>query len=254
MLTKKFTCPSCDANLKAGAGLEPGTRIECPKCQTSFRVPGNKANKPAPPPEDLDEEFVDEFAEEFEEEEERRPAKRSPRKHKKPRKDTSKAPLVIALILGGVVLLGGGVTAAVVFWPRKSQPDPVARNNTPTIPAPGVPTPGTGTTPDATGTTPTTTATGLQPTSSGRTIYEANGCARCHTIPGGESGGSQGKGKGRSHDLSRVGADPTHTVEWISDHIRNPKSHSPNSRMPAYKDKIQPQDLRNLAEFLASLK
>ena len=42
--------------------------------------------------------------------------------------------------------------------------------------------------------------------------------------------------------------------EWISEHIRDPKSHKPDSRMPGYASKIQAQDLRSLAEYLASLK
>jgi cbb3-type cytochrome oxidase cytochrome c subunit len=37
-------------------------------------------------------------------------------------------------------------------------------------------------------------------------------------------------------------------------HVRNPKTHKPESRMPAYdENKINNEDLQALAEFLASL-
>lgn len=45
----------------------------------------------------------------------------------------------------------------------------------------------------------------------------------------------------------------THTVEWLIAHIRNPKSHKPESRMPAFDGKISQEDLKALAEYLASL-
>lgn len=38
-------------------------------------------------------------------------------------------------------------------------------------------------------------------------------------------------------------------------HVRNPQAHRPESRMPAYgPEKINDNDLRSLAEYLASLK
>ena len=37
-------------------------------------------------------------------------------------------------------------------------------------------------------------------------------------------------------------------------HIRDPKSHTPDSRMPPFEGKIEEDDLRALAEYLASLK
>jgi cbb3-type cytochrome oxidase cytochrome c subunit len=61
-------------------------------------------------------------------------------------------------------------------------------------------------------------------------------------------------GRGRGPDLGTVGKDPTHTVDWLMEHIRDAKTHKPESRMPPYKDKIQTEDLRALAEYLASLK
>jgi mono/diheme cytochrome c family protein len=77
-------------------------------------------------------------------------------------------------------------------------------------------------------------------------VFDSHGCARCHAI-----GGQGGR---RGPDLTRVGADPSHTVEWLSEHIRNPKAHNPDSRMPGYAGRIPEQDLRALAEYLAGLK
>src|SRR5438876_882902 len=45
---------------------------------------------------------------------------------------------------------------------------------------------------------------------SGKTVFDANGCARCHS------------GGGRAPDLSHVGADPSHTPEWLAQHVKNP--------------------------------
>jgi cbb3-type cytochrome oxidase cytochrome c subunit len=61
-------------------------------------------------------------------------------------------------------------------------------------------------------------------------------------------------GRNKGPDLAKVGADSTHTVEWLTEHVRNPKAHKPDSRMPSFGDKINPEDLRSLAEYLASLK
>jgi cbb3-type cytochrome oxidase cytochrome c subunit len=55
-------------------------------------------------------------------------------------------------------------------------------------------------------------------------------------------------------NLTQVAANPTHTESWIADHIKNPKSHNPGSRMPGYEGKISPQDLQTLSRYLATLK
>jgi len=83
----------------------------------------------------------------------------------------------------------------------------------------------------------------------GRAVFEDNGCARCHSL-----GGAARPGRNRGPDLSRVGADPSHTVDWLVEHITNPKTHKPDSTMPAFGRRIQPKDMRALAEYLASLK
>jgi cbb3-type cytochrome oxidase cytochrome c subunit len=60
---------------------------------------------------------------------------------------------------------------------------------------------------------------------------------------------------GQGPELTRVGQDPAHTAEWIQAHIRNPKSHKQQSRMPPFgPDKITDEKLKELADYLASLK
>jgi mono/diheme cytochrome c family protein len=88
---------------------------------------------------------------------------------------------------------------------------------------------------------------------SARSLFD-NKCARCHVLPGSTSS-EQGKGRGnRGPDLARVGADPAHTVDWISAHIRNPRAHKPESRMPSFESTLQPAEIHSLAEFLAAMK
>jgi cbb3-type cytochrome oxidase cytochrome c subunit len=97
------------------------------------------------------------------------------------------------------------------------------------------------------------------PHSAGRKVFVANKCANCHAIGGaggspGGTGGPGGSPRMKGPDLSKVGKDPAHTIEWIMAHVRNPQAHKPSSRMPKFEDKINDQDLRVLAEYLASLK
>jgi cbb3-type cytochrome oxidase cytochrome c subunit len=58
----------------------------------------------------------------------------------------------------------------------------------------------------------------------------------------------------RGPDLSKVAADATHTTEWLADHIRDPKKHKPESRMPGFADKLRDEDITALAEYLGTLK
>jgi len=80
----------------------------------------------------------------------------------------------------------------------------------------------------------------------GKTVFDANGCIRCHAV-----GGQGGEG---GPDLTRVGADAGHTPEWIVAHIKNPKAHNPRSTMPAFAGKINDKDLLAIGAYLSSLK
>ncbi len=78
-------------------------------------------------------------------------------------------------------------------------------------------------------------------------------CARCHARAGEPGGPSLGGSKGP--DLSKVGADPGMTADWLADYIRDPKSRRPDARlMPAFGDKMSADEIRSLAEWLAAKK
>src|SRR5690349_18364115 len=53
----------------------------------------------------------------------------------------------------------------------------------------------------------------------GKKIYDTHGCATCHAIAG--KGGSSGP------DLTSTGSVPSHTPQWLSAQVANPKSHNP---------------------------
>jgi mono/diheme cytochrome c family protein len=80
----------------------------------------------------------------------------------------------------------------------------------------------------------------------GKNVFATNNCSRCHSI------GGQGGRKGP--DLSHAGADPSHTPQWLADHVRNPKAQNPSSRMPAFQGRISEPNLNALGAYLASLK
>ena len=91
---------------------------------------------------------------------------------------------------------------------------------------------------------------------SGKQIYEANGCVRCHSIGAASSGpqaGAPGVGM-KGPNLGKVGADPGHTVAWLTAYVRNPRAQKADSRMPSFEGRIKDNDLTALAEYLASLK
>jgi mono/diheme cytochrome c family protein len=79
----------------------------------------------------------------------------------------------------------------------------------------------------------------------GRRVFDAYGCVRCHTIGG--QGGHVGP------DLTHVGADPRHNLDWLMVQVANPKAHNPSSRMPAFQGRISARDLMGLGGYLAGL-
>ncbi len=130
------------------------------------------------------------------------------------------------------------------------------------------------------------------PHAAGKIAFRDNGCQRCHTINGArfsgaaaggfpgkggfgppDKGGFDPRGKGgfgppgkggfgppgkggfgqKGPDLGKVGEDPTHTVEWLMEYIRDPKSKKADSKMPK-QGQINDENLRAVAEYLASLK
>jgi mono/diheme cytochrome c family protein len=94
-----------------------------------------------------------------------------------------------------------------------------------------------------------------------RELFSAR-CQRCHSLGGAElAGDPEGRppgrggrgGRMRGPDLSRLRDAPEKTVEWIADHIRDPKLHNERSRMPAFAEQLSDEEIVGLAEFLANL-
>jgi mono/diheme cytochrome c family protein len=82
----------------------------------------------------------------------------------------------------------------------------------------------------------------------GKKVYADHNCASCHKL--GETGGSPGDSSGPN--LTWVGAMPK---QWIAEHVRDAKKHSPSSRMPSFPpEELSDADLKHLADYLASRK
>jgi mono/diheme cytochrome c family protein len=278
MLIRRIACPSCNVKLRVAESLPAGKEITCPKCSHDFPVPEEEGEaepeevvvvrrrKPAPPPED-DEEEDDEVR-----------VKRSPKRRKKVKKSKGNPMLVWGLVIGAAVLvIGGGVAFAVVRTLGKKEVTVAENNTSPPASTPGpeagapeakmMPGMGPGMRPGMGpgGMRPGMGPGGMGPGGNGpgaetpppstgggdsdrfasaRALFQRN-CSRCHSLGGGRS---------RGPDLSRIGSNPEHNADWIAQYIRNPTSKNPNSRMPPFEDKLKDEDVRALAEYLASLK
>jgi cytochrome c2 len=114
-----------------------------------------------------------------------------------------------------------------------------------------------------------------EPHSDGKKVMVQSGCFRCHAVdgarpaggqkgpagppmggrggPGGPDGGGRGRGPG-APDLGHVASDPAHTADWLTKYIQDPKSVKSDSKMPKFEGKMSEGDLKNLVEYLASLK
>ena len=77
----------------------------------------------------------------------------------------------------------------------------------------------------------------------GEAVFRAQGCSACHKLNG--VGGDIGP------DLTHVGS--TRPPDWIKHQLENPRSHFPNSPMPSFA-KLSPKDMKDLVDFLSSLK
>jgi len=76
----------------------------------------------------------------------------------------------------------------------------------------------------------------------GKSLYQTNGCGRCHSM-GDASGGS-------GPDLSGIPSNPK-PVEWYAKWIKDPSKVRPSATMPAYPSLTESQ-LRALAAYLVS--
>lgn len=243
MSTQKIACPACEATLQVTATLPSGKKIRCPKCSEVFAPRLEDAplktsiqtRKRAVLP-----------ADEVDEDEQEGPAarKKSGKAAKKPA-----GPLPWLIGGGAVLLIAAGVTLAILFWPSKKE-EPVANTGPPpNMPPPGIPMPGQGFPGPGQGFPgPGFPGPGQdnQPMSAGRRVFMMN-CARCHQM------GPMGR-QGRAPSLAKVGADPSHTVEWFTAFIRDPRKVKPDARMPKFEGRIPEEDLKQVAEYLTTLK
>ncbi|MBP3959299.1 c-type cytochrome [Gemmata sp. G18] len=83
-------------------------------------------------------------------------------------------------------------------------------------------------------------------------VYEQN-CAKCHAQAG-EPGGPPSIGASKGPKLSKIGAEPNRSADWLADYIRDPKSKKADSRMPAFGGTLTEEQIRSLAEYLAAKK
>jgi ubiquinol-cytochrome c reductase cytochrome b subunit len=77
----------------------------------------------------------------------------------------------------------------------------------------------------------------------GAALLSKLGCSACHAVNG--VGGSVGPDLAHEKERNR-------TADWIQKQITNPKSHNPNTVMPAFK--VGAKDLKTLVDYLLGLK
>jgi mono/diheme cytochrome c family protein len=65
--------------------------------------------------------------------------------------------------------------------------------------------------------------------------------------------GGPGMGN-KGPDLAKVASKAGRNVDWFIAFVNNPRKENPAGRMPPFENKIKPENMRALAEFLASLK
>src|SRR5262249_59402116 len=77
----------------------------------------------------------------------------------------------------------------------------------------------------------------------GLSVYEQNNCARCHSTGGGGGGGfggGKGGGKGKGRQVSLAGVGSRRSMDYLTEHVRNPKAHTPGSPLPGYGENRTP--------------
>ena len=85
--------------------------------------------------------------------------------------------------------------------------------------------------------------TGCETHAQAKQIMQREKCLDCHTI--------NGKGGAVGPNLTNVGS--RRSREYITEQLKDPKSHNPNTQMPSFKD-LPEQDFKNLVAYLTSLR
>jgi mono/diheme cytochrome c family protein len=81
---------------------------------------------------------------------------------------------------------------------------------------------------------------------SGNTVFDQN-CLHCHAYSKDQPGP-----KRSGPSLADVGG--KRTKEWLAAHIKDPKSHKPESKMPSFEKKLDTEQLKNVTDYVAGLK
>jgi hypothetical protein len=129
----KCHCPGCDARLKLGDDVAPGTQIQCPKCNKNFYLSARNV-QPATMPSAARKKAPAEDVAERDEPESRpnRPWRRPRRK----KKETNSTAILLAVVVGAVVVVSGAI-GGVIWWRSKTKDNQVAQ--IPITPAPAPP-------------------------------------------------------------------------------------------------------------------
>jgi predicted Zn finger-like uncharacterized protein len=122
MAAVQLRCPECNATLRMSDEVLDGKKIRCPKCETVFR----------PSEDDLDESDSAMPRRRADRSDGRRHRSDAPdrparsRSSRKPQK--SNAPLIVGAAVIGILVLGGVVAVAAVYWPEKKNDQPAVAN------------------------------------------------------------------------------------------------------------------------------
>ncbi len=85
-----------------------------------------------------------------------------------------------------------------------------------------------------------------------KVLYDQH-CAKCHAQAG-EPGGPPKIGGSKGPNLTKIGAEPNRTADWLAEFIRDPKSKRADAKMPAFGGTLTDEQIRVLAEWLAAKK
>jgi mono/diheme cytochrome c family protein len=89
-----------------------------------------------------------------------------------------------------------------------------------------------------------------------RKIFDAH-CGKCHSTDPRAAAfdrGNRPPGQGmKGPNLGKLGADPSHTRQWVMNYVRDPQAQNPKARMPKFAGRISDDDLSALADYLVRL-
>lgn len=79
----------------------------------------------------------------------------------------------------------------------------------------------------------------------GNAVFDKN-CLGCHSVS------AESKARKKGPNLSKVGGE--HDAAWLAEHVKNPKVHKADSKMPEFGSKLSDEEIKSVADFMAGLK